>query len=392
MNRILKITLLSAGLLFGATAFAGKSDYLMIIDNSTLYPMTIQHTGDGCTTWDQTPPASVTLAAKTLTSYTFHRAGRCSGDDGQVYFSFTPQFAASGAMGSGTISTDYTADHQQTTQVSSQGTQFNTVTFQPYASGDQDKITVTLYDSQQIDIPTALSLGFMDPVAMNSTVSQLNLESTIGSVTQQKVQSYAGGLNVTSYNVTVPIWGFRTLKFEDYEASALMAGFVPSYALRALRKSNFTDFLPVNGPYISNTFSSVALGMRLLAVSSSSQPTSQFASVGLDYATAADPNWHSPGQFVYAFFVIPDAPIQGVSSDPTKSGEKQVQILGGTPITSLYRSVDNLVWQKWSPDSQTWVATSTIPTNNLQSSQATVAALSVRASADANPVAKVPKH
>jgi hypothetical protein len=356
-----------AGIVPAMSAFAGKSDYQLLINNETLMPMTITNTGSGCTDWDINP-ATVTLQAKQSTSYYYHRASRCSGLNGQVYFSFAPEFLNGSAMSVGGISSDFTADHEQTSQVTHQGSQFSVVNFQPYASGDQDLLTVNLYDAQQLDIPTALSLGFIDSGTAKSVVANLASLGDVGSNTQTAITTYSPGLDVTSYMVTVPIWGFRTLKYEDLESGWLKAGVMPSYALRALQGSRLANFWNLNGPQVSDATSDTARGMRLLAVSSSSVPSSQFASVGLDYATAADPNWHTAGQYVYAFQVIPNAPIQGVSSDPEKTGEKQVQILGGTPTNELYRSNDGVTWTVWNSSAMTWDTTSVVPSNNLQSS------------------------
>lgn len=342
----------------------GDSAYMLVISNDTMMPTTIKNTGSGCTDWDRTP-TGVTLQPKQATAYYYHRASHCHGENGQVYFSFASQRLDGSAMPVGTIASDFTADHEQNCSVTHAGSQFSAWTFDAHHSGDQDLLTVHLYDGRQIDIPTALSLGFIGHDAMKKAVADLANLGDVGSSTQRAISTYGAGFDVTKYLVTTTIWGFRTLKDEVFESSWLKAGVMPSYALKDLQGSGLATFWVRNGPQVSDATGAIALGMRLLAVSSSSVPRSQFASVGLDFATAANENWHTPGQNVYAFQVIPNAPVQGVNSEPGKTGETQVQILGGTPTNGLYRSTDGLSWFEWSREAADWVSTSFVPSNGL---------------------------
>lgn len=104
--------------------------------------------------------------------------------------------------------------------------------------------------------------------------------------------------------------------------------------------------------------------LRILATKNSSYSPSQFVSHALDYQTASR---YAASKYVFAYKIIPSSPLMGIDDSAIiGEGEEQYQILGGTPITELYRCPavgDGKRWEKYNFSAKVWENTSKHPIN-----------------------------
>lgn len=359
--------------------FAGESFYKLSIWNSTYQPIDISVTSN-CTTFQSYPGGSISLPSDSpgptyrLSSHKsayygyFRQSGTaCREHNGTVTFQFKQGSVWGGALlEGGSVKLNYTSGHQVTETQSTPGDRVIRYSFTSRSDGDNDSILIKLYSTEQTGLREAIELGCGTPSNITSSVKQLPVTSDVGSVTSAKSEAYGASASIaTKQLVTIPIWGFRAVRY-DLEVSSLQEGVILSKALIFLRRrpgTDVVDFWNRNGPQLSGPDDAYALGMRALAISNSDEPKSQFASVALDFATAAA--FLEPGAYVYAFHVVPYSPIIGLTQcSKTGGGEIQVQIFGGTPVYDLMRKSRIGNWELWNPLTTAWRFADFIPSND----------------------------
>lgn len=219
-----------------------------------------------------------------MTEYKFYRAGRCRGENGQVYFDYNQQRSSDGTTTpTSHISIDYTADHEIASyQVGTLGDTLVIQNFRPYANGDQDLITLDIYNQDSLDIRAAVAFGCTSSSSLLNTVQQLRASSDLGFATATKVERYEKPVDVvTNQLVTREIWGFRALNNAQELSRLLNQSSLSSKAQLFLTdpsktRPNVQEFWDRSGPRVFDVNSNTALAMRLLATSDSAQPRSQF--------------------------------------------------------------------------------------------------------------------
>lgn len=102
-----------------------------------------------------------------------------------------------------------------------------------------------------------------------------------------------------------------------------------------------------------------ATTLRALAIKSSTDPSSQFVSVALDFRTAED---FKQNDLMLAYKLIPNSPLLGLKDGGKLKGEDQFQVLGGTAIIELYKFT-NKRWYQYNYDTKKWNQTRRIPVN-----------------------------
>jgi len=196
----------------------------------------------------------------------------------------------------------------------------------------------------------------------------------IGSVTSSSARRVKVN-NIASlhsrFRVRTLMWGFRTVTGPN-EVESLCNGRLLSKAQALLQKDPNNEtrtkiFWLVNGPDVSGLGEAELDALRFLAIQSSDVPKSQFVSVALDLPTA-----HTFGDPVYAFKVQPLSPVFGLRrSDCSALGEIQFQVLGGTPITDLWRYFyKSGQWESFDMSARRWFRVSRLaaghpPTDSL---------------------------
>lgn len=329
-------------------ALAGDSYYRFVITNKTPNDVYVLPKQPGCATWGQ-PATARMVPSGASTEYQFYRASHCHGENGQVSFDYNQERPEGTITPDSNIFIDFTADHGLAAfQVGTTGDTLVVKNFQPYGSGDEDLITLDLYAQNWLDIVAATTFGCADGNAQLNAVQKLRTLSDLGSATATKVDIYGHPANsVTNYLVTREIWGFRTLANSMELSRLLNQSVLQSKAQLYLTnpakpRPDVQAFWENSGPRVQDISSSTALALRLLAISDSAQPRSQFLSVAIDFQTAAV--FHGFDSNVYAFRMKPDSPVLGVKNcDLAQSGERQVQVLGGTFVHSILRHA-------WSPN------------------------------------------
>ncbi|MGN0170879.1 MAG: hypothetical protein ACI39H_08995 [Lachnospiraceae bacterium] len=161
---------------------------------------------------------------------------------------------------------------------------------------------------------------------------------------------------VSKSDVTTKQMVFRAVANEN-EVGHLLNGHTASKTMISLDKTkeDAGRFWMSNGPKLEDNpkepgMREIATLMRQLALCRSDRPLSQFSSVGLDFETAI-----FFGRNVYAFEVIPNCPLMGFQSNKIEfSIETQFQIMGNSPIYSLYRYTRDKVWNQFDFTTKTW--------------------------------------
>jgi hypothetical protein len=349
-----------------APAHANKSAYVLTIVNKTPMRATVNFNYSGCFDWVGNGPTFPFVVEPYTSSiqYTFYRASRCSGENGQLALSITEGWGAAPGGGLLALVMDYDADGgMNVTMTGGWNDGAASYAFASYVTPDSSTITFTLVNKNQVDLATALQSDCWAPQDAENKVASLPEYSDVGSVSTAVAKQYATSSYVTKLLVTQPMWGFRAPTFSRNEEGAMRNGTLLSKMANYLATRDSDGRAAawsLWGPPIEGGAGPVTLPLRLLAIGSSDVPRSQLVSVALDYATAA--RYGTVGNYVYAFQITPDSEILGLRTCGTVTGgEIQVQPLGGTPIWNLMRSSNGIAWTAW--NGSAWVPSAIVPSN-----------------------------
>lgn len=204
-------------------------------------------------------------------------------------------------------------------------------------------------------------------VAYSEEIVELYSEDDrISDILAEKV-SNASTSNMTTFKVTEETTVYRATNLK-WDIEALKKGYLKSRYQHRLSKQktddDIKDFIDRNGPDLiklkkefrsEEDFDQLQRVYMLMAITSSSQPASQFTSVALNYEVAKG---FAYGDWVFRFDVVPNSPILGLHDCSLESSnEGQFQIIGGTPIKNLARkNINDKLgeWEYYHADSDSW--------------------------------------
>jgi hypothetical protein len=178
-----------------------------------------------------------------------------------------------------------------------------------------------------------LSSNCLSEEKKESALVALGKSSDVGSITEEAVDNLLQGSTsgVAGNQIEKEVWVFRTTGFPK-EIRHM------ERHLETLAKAFFrTPDWDLHGPSAN---SANALALRLLALSSSDSPKSQFSSVALTFGVAA--SFATSGQYVYAMKMVPNSRIFGIKdceANDWSKGEIQMQPINRTKIIGLRRKL-----------------------------------------------------